>query len=263
MALLQSALAQPEAGFGGHWLHEGIFEMAAAYAFHICKSHPFLDGNKRTALEAALIFLELNGISIIDPRRTLVGVMLSVAEGKMSKKELAQAAVADVLIERYANRVRVTVCTARPGVVIGRKGQDMDRIRETLLKMTGKEVYLEIREIRSPDTNAQLVSENIAVQLQRRISFRRALKRAIKMAMELGVKGIRIRVAGRLGGSELARTEWYKEGTIPLHTLRANIEYGFTDCHTTAGLIGIKVWICKEKEEPERAGKGRNNAAYA
>lgn len=182
---------------------------------------------------------------------------------ELVKKELAQAAVADVLIERYANRVRVTVCTARPGVVIGRKGQDMDRIRETLLKMTGKEVYLEIREIRSPDTNAQLVSENIAVQLQRRISFRRALKRAIKMAMELGVKGIRIRVAGRLGGSELARTEWYKEGTIPLHTLRANIEYGFTDCHTTAGLIGIKVWICKEKEEPERAGKGRNNAAYA
>ncbi len=179
------------------------------------------------------------------------------------KKRLEAAAVADIIIERYANRVRVTICTARPGVVIGRKGQDLDRIREEITKMSGKDVYLEIREIRSPDTNAQLVAEGVAVQMERRVSFRRAMKRAIKMAMELGVKGVRIKVAGRLGGSELARTEWYKEGTIPLHTLRANIEYGFAEAHTTAGKIGVKVWICKDKEEPEKAVRGRSNAAYA
>jgi small subunit ribosomal protein S3 len=179
------------------------------------------------------------------------------------KKRLDAAAVAEIIIERYANRVRVTICTARPGIVIGRKGQDLDRIREEIAKMTGKEIYLEIREIRSPDTNAQLVAESVALQMERRVSFRRAMKRAIKIAMELGVKGIRIKVAGRLGGSELARVEWYKEGTIPLHTLRANIDYGFAEALTTAGKIGVKVWICKEKEEPEKAVRGRANASYA
>ena len=179
------------------------------------------------------------------------------------KKRLDAAAVAEIIIERYANRVRVTICTARPGIVIGRKVQDLDRIREEIAKLTGKEIYLEIREIRSPDTNAQLVAESVALQMERRVSFRRAMKRAIKMAMELGVKGIRIKVAGRLGGSELARVEWYKEGTIPLHTLRANIDYGFAEAHTTAGKIGVKVWICKEKEEPEKAVRGRSNASYA
>jgi len=179
------------------------------------------------------------------------------------KKRLDAAAVADIIIERYANRVRCTICTARPGIVIGRKGQDLDRIREEIAKLTGKEIYLEIREIRSPDTNAQLVAESVALQMERRVSFRRAMKRAIKMGMELGVKGIRIKCAGRLGGSELARVEWYKEGTIPLHTLRANIDYGFAEAKTTAGKIGVKVWICKEKEEPEKAVRGRSNAAYA
>jgi small subunit ribosomal protein S3 len=179
------------------------------------------------------------------------------------KKRLDAAAVAEIIIERYANRVRVTICTARPGIVIGRKGQDLDRIRDEIAKMTGKEIYLEIREIRSPDTNAQLVAESVALQMERRVSFRRAMKRAIKMAMELGVKGIRIKCAGRLGGSELARVEWYKEGTIPLHTLRANIDYGFAEANTTAGKIGVKVWICKEKDEPEKAVRGRSNAAYA
>jgi small subunit ribosomal protein S3 len=182
---------------------------------------------------------------------------------ELVKKRLESAAVSDILIERYANRIRVTICTARPGIVIGRKGQDLEKVREELAKKTGKEVYLEIREVRSPDTNAQLVAENIALQLERRVSFRRALKRAIKMAMDLGVKGIRVRVAGRLGGAELARTEWYKEGTIPLHTLRQNIEYGFTEAHTTAGLIGVKVWVCKPKEEQERPARGRGYGAYA
>jgi small subunit ribosomal protein S3 len=179
------------------------------------------------------------------------------------KKRLEAAAVADIMVERYANRVRVTISTARPGIVIGRKGQDLDRVRDEIAKLTGKEIYLEIKEIRSPDTNAQLVAESIAVQMERRVSFRRAMKRAIKMAMELGVKGIRIKVAGRLGGAEIARTEGYKEGTIPLHTLRANIDYGFAEARTTAGKIGVKTWICKEKEEPEKAVRGRANASYA
>jgi small subunit ribosomal protein S3 len=179
------------------------------------------------------------------------------------KKRLEAAAVADIIVERYAKRVRVTICTARPGIVIGRKGQDLDRVRDEIGKLTGKEIYLEIREIRSPDTNAQLVAESIAVQMERRVSFRRAMKRAIKMAMELGVKGIRIKVSGRLGGAEIARTEQYKEGTIPLHTLRANIDYGFAEARSTAGKIGVKTWICKEKEEPEKAVRGRANASYA
>jgi small subunit ribosomal protein S3 len=192
---------------------------------------------------------------------TLLNEDLKIRE--LVRRRLEAAAVADIIIERYANRVRVTICTARPGIVIGRKGQDLDRIREEIAKRTGKEIYLEIREIRNPDTNAQLVAESVALQLERRVSFRRALKRAIKMAMDLGVKGIRIKVAGRLGGAELSRTEWYKEGTIPLHTLRANVEYGFAEAHTTAGKIGVKVWICREKEEPEKAARGRSHGAYA
>ena len=180
------------------------------------------------------------------------------------KKRLENAAVSDVIIERYANRVRVNIYSARPGIVIGRKGQDIEVIRAELAKLTGKEIYIEIHEVKSPDTNAQLVAENVALQMARRVSFRRAMKRAIKIAMDLGVDGIKVRVSGRLGGSELARTEWYKEGKIPLHTLRANIEYGFAEAATTAGRIGCKVWICKKKEEPPAAGKGkRSDAAYA
>ena len=177
---------------------------------------------------------------------------LLIEDGKIRQlvmKRLENAAVAQVQIERYANRVRVNIFTARPGIVIGRKGQDIDRIRGELAKLTGgKEIYIEIKEVKNPDTNAQLVAENIAVQIERRVSTKRALKRAIKLAMDLGAEGIKIKVAGRLGGAELSRSEWYKEGKIPLHTLRANIDYGFTEAHTTAGLIGIKVWVCKKDE---------------
>ncbi|MBT3194670.1 MAG: 30S ribosomal protein S3 [Verrucomicrobia bacterium] len=180
------------------------------------------------------------------------------------KKRLEAAAVARVDIERYANRVRISIHTARPGIVIGRKGQDIEKIRSQIAKKTGKEVYIEIKEIRDPDANAQLVAENIAMQMVRRVSFRRAMKRAMKMAMDLGVEGIKIRAAGRLGGSELARTEWYKEGKIPLHTLRANIDYGFTEANTTAGLIGVKVWVCKKDEDPAAGQRGaKRNATYA
>lgn len=166
------------------------------------------------------------------------------------KKRLQNGAVPDVMIERYANRVRATIFTARPGIVIGHKGQDVEKLREELVKLSGgKEIYLEIKEIRDADLNAQLVAENIAVQLERRVSFRRAMKKAIKIAMDLKALGIKVSVAGRLGGAELARRESYKEGKVPLHTLRANIEYGFAEAHTVAGKVGVKVWICRKPED--------------
>lgn len=178
------------------------------------------------------------------------------------KKRLENAAVPEVIIERYANRVRVTIYTARPGVVIGHKGQDIEKIREELAKATGKEVYLEIKEIRNADLNAQLVAENIAIQLERRVSFRRAMKKSIKSAMDARALGIKVSVSGRLGGAELARRETYKEGKVPLHTLRANIEYGFAEARTVAGKVGIKVWICKLEDDRDIKG-GLRRAANA
>ncbi len=168
---------------------------------------------------------------------------------KMVMGRLKDAAVSDVYIERYANRIRVTIKTARPGLVIGRKGEDIDKLREVLAKLTGKEIYVEIAEIKKPDLDAQLVAENVAMQLERRVSHRRAMKRSLQMAMDNGALGIKVLVAGRLNGAEIARSESYKEGKIPLHTLRANIDYGTTEANTVAGIIGIKVWICKEAEK--------------
>ncbi len=167
---------------------------------------------------------------------------------KLVAGRLKDAAVSDIYIERYANRIRVTIKTARPGLVIGRKGEDIDKLREVLAKLTGKEIYIEIAEVKKPDADAQLVAENVAMQLERRVSHRRAMKRALQMAMDNGALGIKILVAGRLNGAEIARSESYKEGKIPLHTLRANIDYGTTEANTVAGIIGIKVWICKEAE---------------
>lgn len=184
---------------------------------------------------------------------------------EMVKQRLREAAVPEVIIERYANRARVTIFTARPGIVIGRKGQDIEKLREEIAKMTGKEIYVEIKEVKDPDTTAQLVAENIALQLERRVSFRRALKRAIQLAMDLGALGIRVRASGRLGNAELARVEGYKEGKVPLHTLRANVQYGFAEAHTMAGKIGIKVWICKKEDaqQQQQAAKEASHAAYA
>jgi small subunit ribosomal protein S3 len=180
------------------------------------------------------------------------------------RKRLENAGISKIVIERYANRVRINLYTARPGIVIGRKGADIERVRAELAAQTGKEIYLEIHEVRSPDTNAQLVAENIALQVSRRVSFRRAMKRALKIGMDMGAEGIKVRASGRLGGAELSRVEWYKEGKIPLHTLRANIDYGFAEAATTAGLIGIKVWVCCKDEEPARpARERRRHAAYA
>lgn len=176
------------------------------------------------------------------------------------RSRLKDGGVPELVIERYANRARITIHTARPGIVIGRKGEGVDKLREELSKLTGKEIYVDIREVKNPDTNAQLVAENIALQLERRVSFRRALKRAVQMAMELGVLGIKVHTSGRLGGAELARREWYKEGTVPLQTLRANVQYGFAEAMTMAGKIGVKVWICNKEET---ASKEDSHAAYA
>ena len=188
------------------------------------------------------------------------------------KKRLSEAGLSKIIIERYANRVRVTLMSARPGVIIGRKGQDVDKIRDELSKMTKKEVYLEIKEVRDADADAQLVAESIAQQLERRIMLKRAMKRAQKVAMDMGVDGIKVHASGRINGAEIARVEWSREGKVPLHTLRANIDYGFAEANTTAGKIGIKVWICKKEGFQARAPRsdrrgdregGKRHAAHA
>ncbi|WP_294505849.1 30S ribosomal protein S3 [uncultured Victivallis sp.] len=172
---------------------------------------------------------------------------------KYIKEKFAAAAIARIQIERFANRVRVIISSARPGLLIGKKGAELDALRAEISKLVaGKEVFTEIVEIRRAETNAQLVAESIAQQLERRIGFRRAMKRAIQTAMEMGVDGIKINCAGRLGGAELAREEQYKEGRVPLHTLKANIDYGFTEANTTAGKIGVKVWICHKDSTEEQ-----------
>lgn len=163
------------------------------------------------------------------------------------KKKLESASVSRILIERSANRCRVTIRTARPGVVIGRKGAEIDRIKEELSRMTGKEIYIHIDDNFKPEVEAQLIAENVALQLERRVSFRRAMKKAIQAARDcrdVKIEGIKIRCAGRLGGAELARVEQYHWGRVPLHTLRANIDYGFAEANTVYGRIGVKCWVC-------------------
>ncbi len=170
------------------------------------------------------------------------------------KKRLQSAAVSRIVIERWANRMRLRIFTARPGIVIGRKGEAIDRLRTELSKKVGKEVAVEIQEIKVPETDAQLVAENVALQLERRISFRRAMKRAVNFAMERGAAGIRLHAAGRLGGAELGRKEGYRQGKVPLHTLDADIDYGFAEARTIYGTIGVKCWICHEKKDEAAAG---------
>ncbi len=176
---------------------------------------------------------------------------------KFIKKELASAGVSKVVIERPSKKAIVTIHTARPGVVIGKKGADIDRIRKDLGKITKDEVLLNIVEVRKPELDSTLIAEGIAQQLERRVSFRRAMKRAVQSALRLGAEGIRINVSGRLGGAEIARMEWYREGRVPLHTLRADVDYGIATALTTYGIIGVKVWvfkgeIMKPEEEQQR-----------
>ncbi len=161
------------------------------------------------------------------------------------EKRLSQAGVSRVVIERQAKKARVTIHSARPGVVIGKKGADIEKLRQDLIKLTGEDVNLNIVEVRKPEIDAKLVAENIAQQLERRVAFRRAMKRAVQSAMRLGAEGIRINCGGRLGGAEIARTEWYREGRVPLHTLRADVDYGTATAKTTYGTCGVKVWIFK------------------
>lgn len=164
---------------------------------------------------------------------------------KFIRKRLAQAGVSRVVIERPAKKARITVHTARPGVVIGKKGADIEKLRVELSKITNSDVHVNIVEVRKPEIDAQLVAENIAQQLERRVSSRRAMKRAVQSAMRLGAQGIRINCGGRLGGAEIARTVWYREGRVPLHTLRAHVDYGIAEAKTTYGICGVKVWIYK------------------
>jgi small subunit ribosomal protein S3 len=172
------------------------------------------------------------------------------------KEKLRQAAVSRIGIERAWNSIRVTIFTARPGVVIGRKGSEIERMTDDIGRMSGgKQVKIDIQEIKSPELDAQLVSENVALQLERRISFRRAMKKAIQTTMDFGALGIKVRCAGRLGGAEISRAEWHREGKIPLHTLRTPIDYGFSEARTVYGQIGVKVWLCKPAEVMNPSGR--------
>ena len=164
-------------------------------------------------------------------------------------EKLRFAAVPRILIERASNRVRVKIFTARPGIVIGRKGQELDKIKENLAKSTGKEILLDIQEVKKPELDAQLVAENVALQLERRIAFRRAMKKSVQSTMSVGAEGIRIQISGRLGGADIARTEKQRAGRVPLHTLRENIDYGFAEAKTVYGVIGVKCWICNKDQD--------------
>jgi len=176
-------------------------------------------------------------------------------------KELAKASVSRIIIERPAKSIRVTIHTARPGIIIGKKGEDIEKLRKMVADIASVPAQINISEIRKPELDAKLVADSITSQLERRVMFRRAMKRAVQNAMRLGAKGIRINVSGRLGGAEIARTEWYREGRVPLHTLRADIDYSTSEAHTTYGIIGVKIWIFKGEilggitaiEQPEPA----------
>jgi small subunit ribosomal protein S3 len=168
-----------------------------------------------------------------------------IAIREFLEKRLKQAGISKIVIERPHKKCRVTIHTARPGVVIGKKGADIEKLRRELTKYTDSEIHLNIVEVRKPEIDARLIAENIAQQLERRVAFRRAMKRAVQSAMRLGAEGIRINCGGRLGGAEIARTEWYREGRVPLHTLRADVDYGVATGHTAYGTVGIKVWVFK------------------
>ena len=187
-------------------------------------------------------------------------------------EELKRASLSKIVIERPAKSIRVTIHTARPGVVIGKKGEDVEKLRQRVSKIAGVPAQINIAEVRKPEMDAQLVADSIASQLERRVMFRRAMKRAVQNAMRLGAKGIKVEVSGRLGGAEIARSEWYREGRVPLHTLRADIDYSTSEANTTYGIIGVKVWIFKGEvignmplqaeqpaPKPKRKGKGKGS----
>jgi small subunit ribosomal protein S3 len=162
---------------------------------------------------------------------------------KFLKERLYHAGISKVEIERAANKAKINIYTARPGIVIGKKGAEIEKLKSELSKLTPKETFINIHEVRRPDLDAQLVAENVALQLERRVAFRRAMKEAVSRGMRMGAQGIKVHCAGRIGGAEIARSEWYREGRVPLHTLRADVNYGLAEAKTTYGVIGVKVWI--------------------
>ena len=174
---------------------------------------------------------------------------------RLVKERLAHAGISKVEVERMGQKARVTVHTARPGIVIGRRGAEVDQLRAELEKLSENEIYIIVQEIKNPELNAQLVAENIATQLERQVSFRRVIKKAVTTTMRLGAKGVKISCAGRLGGTEIARTEWYREGRVPLHTLKADIDYGFAESKATYGKIGVKVWMLLDETQDRGTGR--------
>jgi small subunit ribosomal protein S3 len=178
----------------------------------------------------------------------------------MLKKRLSHAGISSVEIERAANKLKVNIQTSRPGIIIGRRGAEVDKLKEEIQRRTGREVYINILEVQKPELDAQLVSESVALQLEKRVAFRRAMRKAIESSTRFGAKGIKVRCSGRLGGAEIARSEWYLEGRLPLHTLRADVDYGFSEANTTYGKIGVKVWVYRgdrmEAAQPEDRRRG-------
>ena len=172
------------------------------------------------------------------------------------KKRFAHAGVSRVEVERAANKLKISIFTSRPGIIIGRKGQEVDKLKQEIQKKTGKEVFINIQEILKPELDAQLVAESVALQLEKRIAFRRAMRKAVDAALRFGAKGIKVRVSGRLNGAEIARSEWYLHGQLPLHTLRADVDYGFHEARTSFGQIGVKCWIFKGEQDALRPNKG-------
>ncbi len=180
---------------------------------------------------------------------------------KFIKGRLFHAGISKIEIERATNKAKINVHTARPGIVIGKKGAEIEKLKEELSHLTSREIYINIHEVRRPDLDGQLVAENVALQLQRRVAFRRAMKESVSRALRMGAQGIRVQCSGRLGGAEIARTNWYREGRVPLHTLRADVSYGLAESQTTYGVIGVKVWIFRgevltEEEEQQKAALG-------
>ncbi len=172
------------------------------------------------------------------------------------KKRFAHAGVSRVEVERAANKLKISIYTSRPGIIIGRKGQEVDKLKQEIQKKTGKEVFVNIQEILKPELDAQLVSESVALQLEKRIAFRRAMRKAVDAALRFGAKGIKVRVSGRLNGAEIARSEWYLHGQLPLHTLRADIDFGMSEARTSFGQIGVKCWIFKGEQDALRPNRG-------
>lgn len=191
------------------------------------------------------VIKEHNSVWYADKKEYSQNLLNDIQVREFLDKRLVKASVSKIVIERPAQNARITIHTARPGIVIGKKGEDVDRLRREVSDMMGVPVHINIEEVRKPDLDARLVAQNVAGQLERRVMFRRAMKRAVQNAMRQGAKGIKIQVGGRLGGAEIARSEWYREGRVPLHTLRADIDYATYEAHTTYGVIGVKVWIFK------------------